>query len=111
MQHGKPTVTCGRDGKVMEVERWGRRLQKEQKGREAWEEQELATDGAGEEPREWAAAGGAAGGPAPARDVLPARNPHVPPQGPSVGSGGCTPDLYSRKSEYTEKAPSTGPFL
>lgn len=27
------------------------------------------------------------------------------------GWGGYTPDLYSRKSEYTEKAPSTGPFL
>ena len=49
----------------------------------------------------------------PTQDILPARNPYLPPRVLSVGSGrgGYTPDLYSRKSEYTEKAPSTGPFL
>ena len=39
--------TCGRAGEVIELERWGWRLQKEQKGGDAWEEQELATDRAG----------------------------------------------------------------
>lgn len=30
---------------------------------------------------------------------------------PAPIRGQYTPDLYSRKSEYTEKAASTGPFL
>lgn len=46
----------------------------------------------------------------PPQEVLPAGNPALPPP-PAATRGQDPPDLYSRKSEYTEKAPSTGPFL
>lgn len=48
--------------------------------------------------------------PPPPQEVLPAGNPALPPP-PAATRGQDPPDLYSRKSEYTEKAPSTGPFL
>lgn len=38
-------------------------------------------------------------------------NPPTPPLPAVAIWGQYTPDLYIRKSEYTEKAASTGPFL
>lgn len=104
--------TCGRAGEVIELERWGRRLQKEQKGGDAWEEQELATDRAGGGAERVASSVRHCWRPSAHPGHPASRNLYLPPRVLSVGSGGgYTPDLYSRKSEYTEKAPSTGPFL